>query len=186
MRKVLIAAVIAGFAVSAPAKAMTYLSGVVPLGSASQVVTDPPSFGVPVLDSFTFQTAAPLELVSSSIAIVELAPIQLVLVQFRLEDITNPASPIVLERANGTGTTPLDSFALAPILLSEGHEYQFVVTGFNPFFDRNSIYSITTFGSVPAIQAVPEASSWAMMLIGFAGVGFMAYRRKSKPVFRLV
>ena len=33
------------------------------------------------------------------------------------------------------------------------------------------------------IQAtlVPEPSTWAMMLLGFAGVGFMAYRRKSKP-----
>jgi hypothetical protein len=31
------------------------------------------------------------------------------------------------------------------------------------------------------IAAVPEPSTWAMMLLGFAGVGFMAYRRKSKP-----
>jgi hypothetical protein len=29
--------------------------------------------------------------------------------------------------------------------------------------------------------SVPEPSTWAMMLLGFAGVGFMAYRRKSKP-----
>jgi hypothetical protein len=29
--------------------------------------------------------------------------------------------------------------------------------------------------------AVPEPSTWAMMILGFAGVGFMAYRRKSKP-----
>jgi hypothetical protein len=28
---------------------------------------------------------------------------------------------------------------------------------------------------------VPEPSTWAMMILGFAGVGFMAYRRKSKP-----
>jgi len=28
---------------------------------------------------------------------------------------------------------------------------------------------------------VPEPSTWAMMLFGFAGVGIMAYRRKSKP-----
>jgi phospholipase/lecithinase/hemolysin len=28
---------------------------------------------------------------------------------------------------------------------------------------------------------VPEPSTWAMMLLGFAGIGFMAYRRKSKP-----
>ncbi len=31
------------------------------------------------------------------------------------------------------------------------------------------------------ISAVPEPSTWAMMILGFAGVGFMAYRRKSKP-----
>ena len=34
------------------------------------------------------------------------------------------------------------------------------------------------------VRAVPEASTWAMMLIGFAGVGFFAYRRKSQPAFR--
>jgi hypothetical protein len=31
------------------------------------------------------------------------------------------------------------------------------------------------------VSAVPEPSTWAMMILGFAGVGFMAYRRKSKP-----
>jgi hypothetical protein len=30
------------------------------------------------------------------------------------------------------------------------------------------------------ISAVPEPATWAMMTLGFAGVGFMAYRRKSK------
>jgi len=30
--------------------------------------------------------------------------------------------------------------------------------------------------------AVPEPSTWAMMILGFTGVGFMAYRRKSKPL----
>jgi hypothetical protein len=28
---------------------------------------------------------------------------------------------------------------------------------------------------------VPEPSTWAMMILGFAGIGFMAYRRESKP-----
>ena len=28
--------------------------------------------------------------------------------------------------------------------------------------------------------AVPEPTTWAMLLLGFAGIGFMAYRRKSK------
>jgi hypothetical protein len=31
--------------------------------------------------------------------------------------------------------------------------------------------------------AVPEPSTWAMMILGFVGLGFMAYRRKS-PSFR--
>jgi hypothetical protein len=44
-----------------------------------------------------------------------------------------------------------------------------------------SNYSSLT-GTITA--AVPEPSTWAMMILGFAGVGFMAYRRKSKPTFR--
>ena len=40
--------------------------------------------------------------------------------------------------------------------------------------------------SLHAIAAVPEPSAWAMMILGFAGVGFMAYRRKSKPALLAV
>jgi hypothetical protein len=35
------------------------------------------------------------------------------------------------------------------------------------------------------IAAVPEPSTWAMMILGFAGVGFMAYRRRGPASFRL-
>ena len=31
------------------------------------------------------------------------------------------------------------------------------------------------------IAAIPEPSTWAMMILGFVGLGFTAYRRKSKP-----
>jgi hypothetical protein len=34
------------------------------------------------------------------------------------------------------------------------------------------------------VAAVPEPSTWAMMILGFAGLGFMAYRRKNSPTFR--
>jgi hypothetical protein len=40
----------------------------------------------------------------------------------------------------------------------------------------------TFTGTMTAISAVPEPSTWAMMILGFAGVGFMAYRRRSKTV----
>jgi PEP-CTERM motif len=32
------------------------------------------------------------------------------------------------------------------------------------------------------VPPVPEPSTWAMMLLGFAGLGFIAHRRKTKPV----
>jgi hypothetical protein len=50
---------------------------------------------------------------------------------------------------------------------SEGAGFSFLGSG-----------SLTLVSEVPA---VPEPSTWAMLLIGFAGIGFMAYRRKSKP-----
>jgi hypothetical protein len=33
---------------------------------------------------------------------------------------------------------------------------------------------------VAAVGAVPEPSTWAMMILGFAGVGFMTYRRQRR------
>jgi hypothetical protein len=36
----------------------------------------------------------------------------------------------------------------------------------------------TTVYDFEVTQAVPEPSTWAMMILGFAGVGFLAYRRK--------
>jgi hypothetical protein len=44
----------------------------------------------------------------------------------------------------------------------------------NPFFGQNDVLTIS------AVAAVPEPSTWAMMILGFAGVGFMAYRRNGK------
>jgi hypothetical protein len=34
---------------------------------------------------------------------------------------------------------------------------------------------------ITQVAAVPEPATWAMMILGFAGVGFIAYRRTSKP-----
>jgi hypothetical protein len=35
-------------------------------------------------------------------------------------------------------------------------------------------------GTITAVAAVPEPSTWAMMILGLAGLGFMGYRRKDK------
>jgi len=37
----------------------------------------------------------------------------------------------------------------------------------------------------PLVRGVPEPSTWAMMILGFMGVGLMAYRRKTQTSFRL-
>ena len=37
----------------------------------------------------------------------------------------------------------------------------------------------------PGVAAVPELSTWMMMLCGFAGLGFMAYRRREGTQLRL-
>ena len=41
---------------------------------------------------------------------------------------------------------------------------------------QDSFYSGLDDISVTSISAVPEASTWAMLLIGFAGIGFAAHR----------
>ena len=51
-----------------------------------------------------------------------------------------------------------------------------VLGGFN---SGNGAVSYDTLKAT--VAAVSEPSTWAMMILGFAGVGFMAYRRKSKP-----
>ena len=36
------------------------------------------------------------------------------------------------------------------------------------------------------MTSVPEPTTWVMLVLGFASVGFIAYRRKSRPAMRLV
>ena len=48
----------------------------------------------------------------------------------------------------------------------------------------NILNNVTVTSGVTS--AVPEPSTWAMMIMGFFGVGFMAYRRNNRPVLRLI
>ena len=47
-----------------------------------------------------------------------------------------------------------------------------------------AVLGITLDGAT-VTASVPEPSTWAMMILGFFGVGFMAYRRKSAPRLRI-
>ena len=62
--------------------------------------------------------------------------------------------------------------------------YEFGVTGGG----ASNVLLADISGSKNGINltsSVPEPSTWAMMILGFFGVGFMAYRRKSQGAFRL-
>jgi hypothetical protein len=51
------------------------------------------------------------------------------------------------------------------------------------------IFSSQTGNTGPVdvhVAAIPEPSTWAMLILGFFGVGFMAYRRKGQATLRLV
>jgi hypothetical protein len=50
--------------------------------------------------------------------------------------------------------------------------------GYTGSLPLNSDFAFYLNGTITS--PVPEPSTWAMMILGFAGVGFMAYRRKSK------
>jgi hypothetical protein len=50
------------------------------------------------------------------------------------------------------------------------------------FFDQ---FKQVDFSVASVASAVPEPSTWAMMILGFAGIGFMAYRRKIRGSLRL-
>lgn len=69
------------------------------------------------------------------------------------------------------------------------------VSGTGQFIDKVTVYSIlpenfksikqVDFGNYTVAGAVPEPATWAMMMLGFFGVGFLAYRRKIQGQIRL-
>jgi hypothetical protein len=80
--------------------------------------------------------------------------------------------------------TPTTSHTDQAILLN-GTQSAIAVNSFTlsnfsaTYYNQFAIGELVVNGS--PIAAVPEPSTWAMMILGFAGVGFMAYRRKSMP-----
>lgn len=94
-------------------------------------------------------------------------------------DFSSSADVLSLADLNGltlyADTIPFSTFNLGTYVFS---------SYFNPGGPDwyNSAGQFTLVVSVA--PAVPEPSTWAMMILGFAGIGFIAYRRKSKPALR--
>jgi PEP-CTERM motif-containing protein len=60
------------------------------------------------------------------------------------------------------------------VFLNFGDTLKFVVN------NDGSVFNDST-GLTATISAIPEPSTWAMMILGFASISFMAYRRKARP-----
>lgn len=73
----------------------------------------------------------------------------------------------------------------SPLVGGQDNFTPFSISGIGSFTEVNITSSQNQFPGIAQIQigvsAVPEPSTWAMMILGFACVGFMAYRQKSKP-----
>jgi hypothetical protein len=113
--------------------------------------------------------------------------------------LTVSGDPYVLTKANtsfslvGSGLTATSSQLLFDFSANFGN---FTAVGFSPLgavgFDNYFGTETIVFAGSPhqsvalgnlvlgTVAAVPEPATWAMMILGFAGLGFMAYRRKDK------
>lgn len=85
-------------------------------------------------------------------------------------DITGAICPV-----RGVGTCgATETFAITNVPIANGATNTITVTGLSR---GNGSYG----GNATFTPAVPEPATWAMMMLGFAGIG-MALRRRSKPV----
>jgi hypothetical protein len=82
--------------------------------------------------------------------------------------------------------------ALQASLTADGNQFNYNSNRYVTFSDTTGTFDklVLTSGQnsfeFTNVNGVPEPATWAMMILGFMGVGFMAYRRKSNgQSFRL-
>ena len=106
-------------------------------------------------------------------------------------------------RVYGASASGHSSVALTPLFTDQTtqgvaytvHGYQYYDFFYDPTTDiahgvqsgenRNVLLASFSGDNAFVTTGVPEPSTWAMMILGFFGVGFMAYRRKSQVSLRL-
>jgi hypothetical protein len=116
---------------------------------------------------------------------------------FDLSDNIDTETPAAIRYNNGV----FNGFNFIANFTFQANDYQFRIDGtaitvrlINPntgFATGNSLINahidlgltnVTPFDPNVVTPAVPEPSTWAMMILGFAGVGFMAYRRRRQAI----
>jgi hypothetical protein len=79
------------------------------------------------------------------------------------------------------GGSTVDSFSTNVVYTSANNFYGFSGISFDSIrlTSNSSDYFLIDNVQFGTVSAVPEPSTWAMLILGFAGVGYMAYRRRS-------
>ncbi len=95
---------------------------------------------------------------------------------------TNPPGDNVFNISNAT-LQGLGPFSLNGITISDLH-FALASSSGNSYngstWTNNESHTSTLNIYADFTAAVPEPSTWAMMILGFAGVGFLAYRRRNQ------
>ena len=121
--------------------------------------------------NYTFSLTSPSDVVHSQ------------LFNLNIQQTTNPAPDNVFNISQAT-LNNLGPFTLNGVTVSDIHFVEYGDGWYdgskwvNPEGGTSTLKIVADFTSPVAAPPVPEPSTWAMMILGFAGVGFMAYRRK--------
>jgi len=82
----------------------------------------------------------------------------------------------------------IDTFSHTAVTLADSfsHDGGGSVSDSGPFsMTEQAVFTLTPFGQLinrgqSEIKGIPEPSTWAMMLLGFAGLGYGAFRRANR------
>jgi hypothetical protein len=106
---------------------------------------------------------------------------------------------VTLDDGNGDTTSFSPSPVLSPGTPTFTESFIFTSPGLPPgtytptwLYNFTSTYpghkgstSLADSGAGAVVTAVPEPATWAMMFLGFLGMGFVAYRRRTTSGFRI-
>lgn len=94
------------------------------------------------------------------------------------DNLLNPFAPFVSNEGilfNAGGFF----FNVYSVANGPAYDYYISSTQFGGDYYSDPVFNPGSLILDGSIAAVPELSTWAMMILGFAGLGFMAYRRKT-------
>jgi hypothetical protein len=97
-----------------------------------------------------------------------------------------PANPSYVTLSGISFTTAADVYNVGYVTTAGGYPFDGYVV-IQQSTDAAGTYPPGVGPLTVTVSAVPEPSTWAMMILGFFGVGFLAYRRKQNgPALRIV